>query len=60
MSLTKMQATPFVIADIGSHDLIIGKLFLEKFKILVDPANHRLQGFGRITAHLLFLSFVSG
>lgn len=38
----KFYNTPFVIADIGSHDLIIGKLFLEKFKILVDPANHRL------------------
>ena len=36
----KFYNTPFVIADIGSHDLIIGKLFLEKFKILVDPANH--------------------
>ena len=33
---------PFVLADIGRHDLIIGKNFLEELKVLVDPARSRL------------------
>ncbi|KAG9246295.1 hypothetical protein BJ878DRAFT_540451 [Calycina marina] len=36
-------ATPFLITDLGNHDIIIGQRFLKHFSILTDSRNYTLH-----------------
>jgi len=38
----RLWNVPFVILDIGTHDLILGKHFYQEHKALIDVANSRL------------------
>ncbi|KAG9240317.1 hypothetical protein BJ878DRAFT_393587, partial [Calycina marina] len=41
--MSRRIATPFLITDLGNHDIIIGQRFLKHFSILTDSRNYTLH-----------------